>query len=242
MSRTKTRLILGTILGILGLAWVTLGAIPGFAAGVGNQCSGKFLFKMNIIGVDKAKNPPMNNTDRKTIFVRLGAAGAPAQSDILLTQGAFSVCDGNSWDQAYDCNGNPIGNLIGSVFQLPCNLNVQTTIACTGFSACYDIFFRALGKPGGGVTITTCGELADGSMRVCSSENTGLISRNTGKPKFTKVTNELTSFVGCETIGGVTTCGRFPLFSAGFQQFLWQYDNQGLRNGMVVFCGANCGP
>ena len=240
MTRIKTTLIQGAVLGILGLGWAVLGAMPGFAAGVGNQCSGKFLFKMNIIGVDKAKNPPMNNTDRKTIFVRLGDKGVVARSDILLTQGAFSVCDGNSWDQAYDCNGNPIGNLIGAVFQLPCNQNVQTTIACTGFSMCYDIFFRALGTPGGGVTITTCGELADGSMRVCSSENTGLISRNTGKPKFTKVTNELTSFVGCETIGGVTTCGRFPLFSAGFQQFLWQYDNQGLRNGMVVFCGANC--
>jgi len=240
MTKIKTRLIQGAVLGILGLAWAVLGAMPGFAAGVGNQCSGKFLFKMNIIGVDKAKNPPMTNTDRKTIFVRLGDTGAPVESDILLTQGPFMVCDANSWDQAHNCLGQPIGNLIGSVFQLPCNQNVQTTIACTGFSMCYDIFFRALGTPGGGVTITTCGELADGSMRVCSSENTGLISRNTGKPKFTKVTNELTSFVGCETIGGVTTCGRFPLFSAGFQQFLWQYDNQGLRNGMVVFCGANC--
>lgn len=242
MNRPKTRLILGAVLGILGLAWVVLGAMPGFAAGVGNQCSGKFLFKMNIIGVDQAKNPPMNNTDRKTIFVRLGASGAPARSDILLTQGPFMVCDGNSWDQAYNCNGDPIGNLIGSVFQLPCNLNIQTTTVCTGDSACYDIYLRALGTPGGGVTITTCGELADGSMRVCSSENTGLISRNTGKPKFTKVTNELSSFLACTTVGGVTTCVRSPLFSTLFQQFLWQYDNQGLRNAMVVFCGASCGP
>jgi len=242
MNRRKTRLIQGAVLGILGLAWAVLGAMPGFAAGVGNQCSGKFLFKMNIIGVDKAKNPPMTNTNRKTIFVRLGDAGAPVESDILLTQGPFMVCDANSWDQAHNCLGQPIGNLIGSVFQLPCNQNVQTTVACTGFSMCYDVYFRALGKPGGGVTITTCGELADGSMRVCSSENTGLISRNTGKPKFTKVTNELTSFLACTTVGGVTTCVRSPLFSSLFQQFLWQYDNQGLRNGMVVFCGANCGP
>jgi len=239
MTRIKTRLILGAVLGILGLGWAVVGALPLSAAGVGNQCNGKFIFKMNIIGVDKAKNPPMTNTDRKTIFVRLGDPGSPERSNIFLTQGPFSVCDANSWDAAHDCTGATIGNLIGSVFQLPCNLNVQTTIACTGFSACYDIFFRALGKPGGGVTITTCGLLADGT-EVCSSENTGLISRNKGKPKFTNVTAALTSFVGCETIGGVTTCGTFPLFSAGFQQFLWQYDNQGLRNGMVVFCGANC--
>ncbi len=235
MTRIKTRLILGAVLGILGLGWAVVGAMPVSAAGVGNQCDGKFLFKMNIIGVDKGKNPPMNNTSRKTIFVKL-----QGQSDILLTQGEFSVCDGNSWDQAYDCNGIAIGNLTGAVFQLPCNLNVPADITCVAGTteACYDVYFRALGTPGGGVTITTCGELADGTMRVCSSENTGLISRNHGKPTFTKVTNQLTSIVAL--INGKIQ--RTALFTDAFQQFLWQYDNQGLRNGMVVFCGADCTP
>jgi len=235
MTRIKTRLIQGAVLGILGLAWAVLGAMPGFAAGVGNQCDGKFLFKMNIIGVDKGKNPPMNNTSRKTIFVKL-----QGQSDILLTQGEFSVCDGNSWDQAYDCHGIAIGNLTGAVFQLPCNLNVPADITCVAGTteACYDVYFRALGTPGGGLTITTSGELADGTMRVCSSENTGLISRNHGKPTFTKVTNQLTSIVAL--INGKIQ--RTALFTDAFQQFLWQYDNQGLRNGMVVFCGADCTP
>jgi len=235
MTRIKTRLILGAVLGILGLGWAVLGAMPVSAAGVGNQCDGKFLFKMNIIGVDKGKNPPMNNTSRKTIFVKL-----QGQSDILLTQGEFSVCDGNSWDQAYDCNGIAIGNLTGAVFQLPCNLNVPADITCVAGTteACHDVYFRALGTPGGGVTITTCGELADGTMRVCSSENTGLISRNHGKPTFTKVTNQLTSIVAL--INGKIQ--RTALFTDAFQQFLWQYDNQGLRNGMVVFCGADCTP
>ena len=244
MTRIKTRAILATMVGILGLAWLVLGAMPGFAAGVGNQCDGKFLFKMNIIGVDQGKVPPMTNISRKTIFVKLGKAGQPASSTIFLTQGPFSVCDGNSWDTAHDCTGAPIGsvNLIGSVFQLPCNLNVPADITCDGggLEACYDVYFRALGTPtpGGGVTITTCGELADGTMRVCSSENTGLISRNHGKPTFTKVTNELTSIVAL--INGKIQ--RTALFTDAFQLFLWQYDNQGLRNGMVVFCGADCTP
>jgi hypothetical protein len=239
MIRIKTRVILGTMVGILGLA--VLGAMPLFAAGVGNQCDGKFIFKMNIIGVANDKNPPMTNTSRKTIFVRL-----QGRSDIFLTQGPFSVCDGNSWDYAHDCTGAQIGNLIGSVFQLPCNLNLPAGSGPTallpcdgGETACYDIYFRALGTPGGGVTITTCGLLADGT-RVCSSENTGLISRGYGKPTFKKVTNELTSLVGCVTVGGNQVCGRFALFRDEFQYFLWQYDNQGLRNGMVVFCGADC--
>src|SRR4030095_1220337 len=161
-------------------------------------------------------------------------------SDIFLTQGPFSVCDGNSWDAAHDCTGATIGNVMGSVFQLPCNLNVPADFTCDGGAeACYDIFFRALGTPGGGVTITTCGIDATG-MRICSSENTGLIVRNHGTPTFKNVTNALSSLVGCVTVNGVQKCGRFALFRDEFQQFLWQYDNQGLRNGMVVFCGAEC--
>jgi hypothetical protein len=236
----KTRVILGTMVGILGLV---LGAMPLFAQGVGNLCSGQFLFKMNIIGVTNPKTAPMTNTDRKTIFVALGGknGGVAKESNIFLTQGPFMVCDGNSWLPAVDCNGIPLGNnLVGAVFQLPCNLNVQTTVACTGFSACYSVFFRALGTPGGGTTITTCGIDSLGDT-ICSSNNTGLISRNKGTPKFVNVTDALTSLV-CPL--GTTDCTAgqvLPLFNSDFQNFLWEYDNQGLKNGMVVFCGANCG-
>lgn len=103
MIRTKTRGILGTMVGILALA--VLGATPLFAQGVGNECSGQLLFKMNIIGVDNPKTAPMTNQDRKTIFVALGAKGSPVKSNIFLTQGPFSVCDGNSWLPAIGCNG-----------------------------------------------------------------------------------------------------------------------------------------
>jgi hypothetical protein len=227
----------------LALALVGASSAPLFAAGVGNQCD--VFFKMNIIGVKNPKTAPMTNTSRKTIFVALGANGVPAKSTIYLTQGPFSVCDGNSWDQAHRCDGTNLGSLTGSVFRLPCNLNLPTApdplFACDGGeTACYDIYFRALGKPGGKVTITTCGLLPDGT-KVCSSENTGLISRVNGKPTFTKVTNALTSLVGCTDVGDSSTCGRYALFRDEFEQFLWEYDNQGLKNGMVVFCGADCG-
>jgi len=234
MIRIKTRLILGAVLGILGLAWAVLGASPLSAAGVGNWCDGKFIFKMNIIGVPKGKNPPMNNTSRKTIFVKLYGS-----SDIYLTQGPFAVCDGNSFDPPYDCNGDPLKSptnfTAGAVFQLPCNLNVTADVTCDAgdTQACYDIYYRALGTPGGNVIITTCGILADGVTRVCSSNNTGMISRNHGTPTFTKVTQALTTI---KIPGGQTVA----LFTDAFQYWLWQYDNQGLKNGMVVFCGAEC--
>jgi len=235
---------LGTVLGILGLAWATLGAMPGFASGVGTQCSGQFLFKMNIIGVDNPKTAPMTNTDRKTIFVALGKQGSPVNSNIFLTQGAFSVCDGNAFDPAIACDGTPIknttlGNLNGAVFQLPCNLNVQTDVACTGVSACYSIFFRALGKPNpnGGTTITTCG-ITSGGDTICSSNNTELISRNKGTPTFKDVTKALTS-LACPA-GSFCQGQTLPLFNNQFENFFWQYSNQGLRVGMVVFCGETC--
>lgn len=223
----------------LAMAIVVASALsaPAFAAGVGNLCDGKFIYKMNIIGVSNPKKAPMTNTNRKTIFVALSG-----KSTIWLTQGAFAVCDANSWDQAHRCDGSNLGSQIGSVFRLPCNLNVPSDFDCDGQGeqACYDIYFRALGTPGGSVTITTCGLLDDGVTRVCSSENTGLISRNAGKPTFTKVTNALTSLVGCVEVEGSQQCGRYALFRDEFEEFLWEYDNQGLRNGMVVFCGANC--
>lgn len=228
---------------ILCLVCTTLGAIPLFAAGVGNECSGKFLFKMNIIGVDNPKTANLTNTDRKTIFVALGASGSPKESNIFLTQGPFTVCDGNSWLPAVGCpGGGPVPNQNGAVFQLPCNLNVPNEVPCTGSpSVCYSVFFRALGKPGGGTTITTCGIDATG-MTICSSNNTGFIMRNKGTPKFMDVTAALTSLT-CPS--GTTDCTAgqvLPLFNSDFVNFLWQYDNQGLKNGMVVFCGANCGP
>ena len=219
---------------ILCLVCTTLGAIPLLAAsnGVGTVCKGELLFKMNIIGVPNPKTAPMLNQDRKTIFVNLDG-----ESNIFLTQGAFTVCDGNSWLPAVDCMGNQLGGHIGSVFQLPCNSNTPSLIDCTGFTCSYSVYFRALGKPGGNATITTCGIDSLGDT-ICSSNSTPMLSHNKGKPTFVNVTNELTSLV-CPP--GTTDCKAgqvLPLFNSDFEFFLWQYDNQGLKNGMVVFCGT----
>ena len=230
---------------IVAVVCTAFGAMPVFAAGVGNQCSGQFLFKMNIIGVDNPKTASMTNTDRKTIFVALGKQGSPVNSNIFLTQGTFSVCDGNAFDPAIACDGTPIknttlGNLNGAVFQLPCNQNVQTTTDCTGFSMCYSVFFRALGTPtgnNGGTTITTCGITSTGDT-ICSSNNTELISRNKGTPTFKDVTKALTS-LACPA-GSFCQGQTLPLFNNQFENFFWQYSNQGLRVGMVVFCGETC--
>src|SRR5262245_34062613 len=84
-------------------------------------------FNLNIIGVDKGKKPDMAGTDRHTIFVALGTAGAvePKKSFIYLVPSAeFAVCDGNAFDAAIDCAGNVI-KPVGAVFSLPCNTNIS---------------------------------------------------------------------------------------------------------------------
>jgi hypothetical protein len=224
---------------LLATAAVVLGAailsIPGFAqkAITGNGAPSGAHYDLNIIGVTKAKTPPLTGSDRHTIFVPLvsdqGALDtdvAPG-TDIFLTQGAFQVCDGNAFDAAYDCYGNKIANQ-GAVFQLPCNVNIATAtgttlVPCptTGAVAYYTVWGRVVGTPGGSGTITTCAtDLATGTV-VCSVGNTNVavFNRKSGKPVFSDVTNQLTALV--------TSTQTVSLFGAGFQGFFWDYDNNG---------------
>jgi hypothetical protein len=221
-------------------------SIPGVAqkTTTGNGAPSGAHYDLNIIGVTKAKAPSLTGSDRHTIFVPLvsdqGAADTDVASgaDIFLTQGPFTVCDGNAFDAAYDCSGNKISNQ-GAVFQLPCNLNITaaegtTLIPCptTGAVATYTVWGRAVGKPGGSSTITTCAtDISTGTL-VCSvNTNVAVFIRKNGKPFFTSVTNQLTSLVtpvGACTTATITagTC-TVALFGAGFQGFFWDYDNNG---------------
>ena len=82
-------------------------------------------YNLNIIGVEKGKNPTMTGTKGHTIFVGLNKDGSKVNSRIYLTEGDFEVCDRNGFDPAYSCeldeNGDPImiGRQDGAVFQLP---------------------------------------------------------------------------------------------------------------------------
>ena len=220
-------------LGVLLLAgsWGTV-ALAGNGAPSGQH------YNLSIIGVDNGKTSTMTGSNRHTIFVALGK-NETARTNIYLTQGDFQVCDGNGFDQAYDCSGSPIGNYQGAVFQLPCD---NTTVGSTLTGSCtngvsYTIWAEALGKPGPGVqaTITTCAY--DGGVLVCSTDNK-VLSRSKGKPTFTNVTTQLTTLtcnagtLGCPCGAGSCT---YEIFDSNFQQFLWQYDNTGLRNAQLRF-------
>jgi hypothetical protein len=184
-------------------------------------------YNLNIIGVENPKTASMTGSDRRTIFVALGKKSA-ATSRIYLVPGPFDVCDGNGFDTAYSCAGDVLASE-GAVFQLPCNNAVPTDAGCPGgtYSTSYQIWGRALGKPGGTVNIQTCGTDDTGAL-VCSTDNT-LLTRGKGKSSFFDVTKSLTTVDACFDVNGVLTCSTISLFDPALQDYFWQYSNQGLR-------------
>ena len=81
-------------------------------------------YNLNIIGVEKGKKADMQDSQRHTIFVGLGAPPkVPGQTDsgtvetriyLVPSQDAsFVVCDGNGFDAAVDME-RFAGNLFGS--------------------------------------------------------------------------------------------------------------------------------
>jgi len=230
-------------------------AAPGYAQTGNGALSGPH-YNLNIIGVDKGKKADMSGSDRHTIFVQLGTAGAveAKRSYIyLVPSDEFQVCDGNAMDPAFDCAGTQI-KTVGAVFALPCNTNISLAgadllEACDPTDdipdASYAVFARGLGKPGkNGVNpyavMTTCATDVITHEIVCSTENTldvGALVRKTGKMVFKDVTKELTSLVACtiDPVTQVETCTRFALFDDDFVDFFWQYDNFGLKLAQLRF-------
>jgi hypothetical protein len=111
-------------------------------------------------------------------------------------------------------------------------------------TANYQVWARALGKPGPGVkaTITTCATV-QGELQ-CSLENAVLTRTKGGQAVFTDVTNELTSLVVNYCFAGFDEFGvcldtelvtRIALFAGDTKDWFWNYDNNGLRLAQLRF-------
>jgi len=211
---------------VLALA---LFALP-LTAVAGNGAPSGAHYNLNIIGHTQCSKDDLKDTNRHNIQVLLNGGdsasslnGSPAsnidkRNKIYLAQstdGTFAVLDGNA------CDGD------GAEFQLPA-------------PGSYQIYARALGKPGGAATMTTCatgagdnGILGDADDEiVCSTENVILV-RDTGKSTFKNVTTELTTIYA--DINGDQTLERISLFDAGLYDYFWNYDNNGLRLAQLRF-------
>jgi hypothetical protein len=194
-------------------------------------------FNLNIIGSEQAKAAPMTDSQRHTIFVALGKDGAVTSKIYLVRGASFEVCDGNAADAAKDCAGEQI-QPVGAVFQLPCNTKLSATsvdlVPCddAGATASYSVYVKALGKPGGSATTTTCATDKTSGEEVCSTESVVTV-RSKGGQKFQDVTNELTSIVA--NIDDDPQLERVALFHDPFKDWFWNYANQGLRLSQLRF-------
>jgi len=189
--------------------WVAA-AVVGWAAvaQAANGAPSGAHYNLNLIGVPKDKTSEMTDTNRHTIFVPL-----TGNCTIRLAEGDFSVLDGNCTDGS-------------SSFQLP-NPDPDGDGTTT-----YSVFARALGKPGGSSTTTTCAtDPADGST-VCSVLPLTLI-RTKGKQTFQNVSKNLLYIYA--DIDGNGSLDRVSLFDSRLRDYFWYYDNNGLKLAQFRF-------
>ena len=163
---------------------VPMAALAG-NTGNGNGAPSGEHYNLNILGHTNCSGDDLKGTNRHNIQVLLKggdsavdlngklASNIDKRNKIYLSEtfdGTFNVMDGNA------CDGD------GALFALPA-------------PGAYEIFARALGKPGGTATMTTCASDAGADLIlgtaddeiVCSTDNV-LFLRTKGKQTFTNVT------------------------------------------------------
>jgi hypothetical protein len=168
----------------------------------GNGAPAGSHYNLNLLGVKKDKTADMSGNNGHRIFVALWG-----KTKIMLAEGPFGVLDANGTDGT-------------AQFQLPApdpeNDGVTT----------YSVFTRALGKPGGSSTMTTCATDPATGDEYCSIYSSVSV-RTKGKSTFTNVSRELLyAYVDLDGDGSVE---RYPLFDDALEDYFWDYDNQGLK-------------
>jgi len=182
---------------------------------IGNEAPSGAHYNLNIIGMSKEKEVDMTGNNGHRIFVKLDG-----RSKIMLIEGDdFAVLDANGTDGRAE-------------FQLP-----DPDPTDSGISA-YSIWVRALGKPGGNATITTCADAdvdditADGYVEVCSAENL-YVESTKGPSKFKDVSRTLfTIKINADIYEDdvlIIKADRYTIFDDELEDYFWQYDNNGLK-------------
>src|SRR5438067_3021623 len=160
-------------------------------------------YNLNIHGVLKGGSASTGSNGHD-IFVPL-----QGQCKIALSPGTFQVLDPNCLD--------------GSAgFQLPNPVDSTTSTTTT---TVYSVWVRALAKPGGSSSTTTCAYDLTGSLVCSTAQYVSVQTRKNGQSVFSNVTADLLFVSQC--IDGKLT--RTPLFDSTLQSYFWQYDNTGLK-------------
>lgn len=193
--------------------------------GFGNGAPKGAHYNLNMIGVPQEKTADMTGDNGHRIFVRL-----EGRTRILLCESGVAVgCEDVEGYQVLDANGTD--GTASFALPHPDGTNGATV---------YSVYVRALGKPGGTATNTTCGMGAgeDGVLgtaddeEVCSLYQLKL-ERKKGKTRFENVTREML-FVWTD-LDGDGDLERVPLFDDALIDYFWDYDNRGLRLAQFRF-------
>ncbi len=191
----------------LAIAAVLLLAVV-IPAAAGNGAPSGPHYNLNIVGVPKGKTAPMTGSDGHVIFVSLDKP-----TKILLSAGDFKVLDANGTDGS-------------AAFQLP---NPDPT---NSGKTTYSVWARALGKPGGSSTTTTCATDPVTGELYCSVYTMVLV-RSKGKSSFDDVSKELLYIYA--DVKGTGSLQRYPLFDKTLMDYFWNYDNNGLKLAQLRF-------
>jgi hypothetical protein len=159
----------------------------------------------------------MTGTSGHTIFVPLTGKATiwlcESGVDAGCGDGGFTVIDRNGTDND------------GATFGLP-NPDPDND----GVTR-YSVFARALGQPGGSSRTTTCATDPTGELE-CSVIVLEL-ERDKGRSRFDNVSKYLLYiYADVDEDGDLE---RVPLFADGYEGFLWDYDNNGLRLAQLRF-------
>jgi hypothetical protein len=188
---------------------------PGPALAVattGNGAPSGEHYNLNIIAVSHPKSGDLTGGGN-VIFVGLGTKTEAVTTKILLDQsataGVFAVLDKDGTDGE-------------ATFSLP-------------LPGGYTVWARALGKPYGEGTLTTCADDVFGAPApgdICSSLSEVFV-RGTGKSSFRNVTSNLTT-ISLDPVldaAAVDACGgtTVSLFAGCLEGYFWKYDNNGLK-------------
>lgn len=169
--------------------------------------NGPHMYNLNVIGMDRYAEDPVNNGNGHRIFVKLWG-----KTKIMLTEGDFGVIDYNGLDGE-------------ASFRLP-----AADADCDG-SSDYSAYVRGLGMKGHS-TIETCFvDKSDGSL-MCSGTEVTPISGGK-RPRFTNVSKSLLTVVW--DADGDGDLDRTPLFGDDTYGYAWDYNNYGLRLAQFRF-------
>jgi hypothetical protein len=166
-------------------------------------------YDLNIHGIAKGGSASTGSNGHD-IFVPL-----QGKCNISLSPGSFQVLDPNCLD----------GN---AAFQLPNPVGSTTT---TTITTTYSVWVRALAKPGGSSSTTTCATDLTGTLVCSTAQYVSVVTRSNGKSVFSNVSGDLLFVSQC--INGQLT--RTPLFAATLQNYFWSYDNNGLKLEQLRF-------